>query len=180
MKNLKPAVAIGLSYSLLVYALFACQSDWLIPPAGSADVLIDGQSRTAKEVPCYRDVACHEGRLNFTVIVPNRHAIPDEISFSNVTIQPGTYTIHKYNIATYCEDTLVHSNYATLRQKGVTMNFFVPIGERHTIQITSVNKKSGEVKGNFQVDYAITSRTDPRDPDTIRVKATQFQLWIPK
>lgn len=180
MKKLNLSVTVVLSYSVFVCALSACQSNWRIPPAGSADVLIDGKSRTAKEVPCHRDITCHEGRLNFTVIVPNRNAIPDEIYFQNVSLPTGDYRVHKYNSATFCKDTLVYSSYATFRQKGVPMNSFSPAGTDNTIQITSVNGKTGEIKGSFKVNYSIVSRTDSRDPDTIRVVASQFQVWLPK
>lgn len=169
-----------LLYSVFACALSACQSNWRIPPAGSASATIDGKPRTANEVLCRRDVTCHQGRLNFTVIIPNRNAIPDEIYFQNVSLPAGTYRVYKYNSATFCKDTLVYSSYATFRQKGVPMNSFAPAGTGNTIQITSVNEKTGEIKGRFQVDYSVISRTDPRDPDTIRVVASQFQAWLPK
>jgi hypothetical protein len=168
--------------NLLVFSfVIACQSGPGPFPAGQASGELNGKLWVVNQAYCLINTACYKGRLGINLYRyrPDRTK-EASLSFHKIPNQVGMYSIVPADNANFCTDTSVNSSFSTLTPDGdVGKDSYKPVNvSTNYVQITDINRKTGEVRGKFNVTYVIFIRQDITSPDTIRVTNGQFQAWI--
>jgi hypothetical protein len=166
---------------LVLGIIVACQSGPGPFRAGLASAELNGKPWVANRASCAINTACYKGRLGISLGSYRPDGSKEaSLSFHKIPNQVGLYRIAPADNATFCKDTSVNSSFNTLTSDGdVSKDSYESVNvATNYVQITDINRKTGEVTGKFNVTYVIFIRQDRTSPDTIQVKNGQFQAWI--
>jgi hypothetical protein len=169
--------------NLLIFGLIiACQPGPGPFPAGRASAELNGKPWVANRASCAINTPCYKGRLGINLYKHWANGTVESLSFHKIPNQVGLYRIAPAaaDNATFCKDTSVNSNFSNTTPDGdVSKDFYESVDvATNYVQITDINRKTGEVRGKFDVTYVIFIRQDRTSPDTIRITNGQFQARI--
>jgi len=168
--------------NLLIFGLIiACQPGPGPFPAGRASAELNGKPWVSNQSNCAINTACYKGRLGINLYKHRPDGTKESsFGFHKIPYQVGVYSVVPAVYANFCTDTFVNSSFNTLTPDGdVSKDSYGSVNvSTNYVQITDINRKTGEVRGKFNVTYVIFIRQDRTSPDTIRVTNGQFQAWI--
>ena len=166
---------------LLALAVQGCERDPYFPPdyyTGEADALKNGQrwrawvyAKPGKPYPA------HGFYIAMNVYNSNLY-LRESLSFFNIPHASQSNIIDTLTI--YADTALAGASFGTFIDDGdvVSVHYKVieQVGFANQLTVTSYNKETGEISGNFQV--TLTNENGP--PDTVRFTDGHFHTWIEK
>lgn len=148
---------------------------------GNSTALKNGANWNSEAIHTYYNVF-HLNNIDFFMEVYNSHGeMREDLYFFNIPISFDEKQI--YNVKNNTDNQFIGAAYTTLSHDGdvVEDRFVVLEDENSFIQLESINSKTNEIKGKFQITLVRDTSdriTNPSLPDTVRFTNGNFHIKI--